>query len=174
MLGCPKVISIKERKMFTSIPKMTQMIYGKRTNSSTILKGSHYVSPRYQFTPFLLRSALLPLPMETVHHPQCRKPYSLSIAVGLILQPICFMKSGHVRVTMIPFPKCICKKKSDLFTQKYHEDGGLGWELGAEARQHWVGFCTETNPTSCSYVKQLSDQAHFPVPMINHPETKQA
>lgn len=66
------------------------------------------------------------------------------------------------------------KKKSDLFTQKYHEDGGLGWELGAEARQHQVGFCTETNPTSCSYVKQLSDQAHFPVPMINHPETKQA
>lgn len=109
MLGCPKVISIKERKMFTRTPKMTQMIYGKRTKSLIIPKGSHYVSSRYQFTPFILRSALLSLPVETLPHLQCGKPYSLSIVVGLILQPICFMKPGHVRVTIIPFPKCICK-----------------------------------------------------------------
>lgn len=136
MLGCPKVILIKERKMFTSTPKMTQMIYGKRTTSWTIPKGSHYVSPGYQFTPFILRSALRSLPMETRPHPQCRKPYSLSIAVGLILQPICFMKPGHVRVTIIPFPKCICKKNVRLIHPKYHEVGlGVGcWSKTALSR----------------------------------------
>lgn len=137
MLGCPKVISIKERKMFTSTPKITQMIYGKRTKSLIIPKGSHYVSSRYQFTPFILRSALLSLPMETLPHPQCRKPYSLSIAVGLILQPICFMKPGHVRVTIIPFPKYICKKSQTYLPKNIMKMvGWVGSRVLKQAGQH--------------------------------------
>ena len=46
------------------------------------------------------------LHMETPPHSQCRKPYPLSIAVGLILESTCSMQPCHLRVTIL-FPKCI-------------------------------------------------------------------